>query len=279
MVKKVIPYETLYDLYVVQKLNLKQVAKQLQVHETTVAKRLKEYKIPTRGSSQQNRKYYCNEHYFDTIDTKSKAYLLGLICADGWVAGRPKNKRGNPCTLGLCLHNKDREVVEFLKSELQAQHPICKVKKHDAVSISINSVYLCSVLIGYGIVPNKSLTLNLEQVIEKANIDVALIPSFLLGYFDGDGGIRSCLGRNRKTVQWSCDFVGTFQTCQFLQRYFGEGKLWDEKSSGGNTYRFTLSGTNQVFRNLNKLYESHNGFCMERKHSKFLVLKGLLSQR
>lgn len=267
--KIVIPKNELYDLYVCKNYTSKDIAKIYGTSTITINRRLKEYGIAIK---KPNRKYLFNESYFDIIDTKDKAYLLGLIASDGWVA--KGNKRGNTIVVGLSLHQNDKEVVEYFKQQLQSPVPL--KRNGNNIQITVCSTHMCKSLEKYGIVPNKSLIISLEDVINKANMDDGLIPSFLLGYFDGDGGIRYCYGSNGKTIQWRCSFTGTNETCLFLQRYFGEGKIIKENTPGENTYTYSLSGTNQVFRNLNKLYESHNSFCMERKHSKFLVLKSLV---
>jgi hypothetical protein len=55
-----------------------------------------------------------NTSYFHIIDTKAKAYLLGFIAADGSVV-----KSGNTRYLTITLKYEDKEVLEFLKTELQ----------------------------------------------------------------------------------------------------------------------------------------------------------------
>lgn len=267
--KIVIPKNELYDLYVCKNYSSKDIAELYGVSSITINRRLKEYGITIK---KPNRKYLFNESYFDMIDTKDKAYLLGLITSDGWVA--KGNKRGNTIVIGLSLHQNDREVVEYFKQQLQSPAPL--KRNGNSIQITVCSTHMCKSLEKYGIIPNKSLIVKLEDIINRTKMDDKLIPSFLLGFFDGDGGIRCCYGSNGKTIQWSCSFTSTKDSCLFLQKYFGEGKIIKENTPGGNTYTYSLSGTNQVFRNLNKLYESHNSFCMERKHSKFLVLKSLV---
>ena len=50
--------------------------------------------------------------YFKVIDTPVKAYLLGLLMADGYVTGTQRLQ------LGLALRDYDRKLVELLRDEL-----------------------------------------------------------------------------------------------------------------------------------------------------------------
>ena len=267
--------QELYELYIEKRMSTKELGRMYGVASDTIVKRLHDYNIPVRHSSEINRRYKLNENYFDVINTKEKAYLLGLICADGWIAD---NKRGNNCLLGLAFQQRDFELLEFVKTSLEATNPI-KPIKNNSVCLTVHSVTLVSKLQEYGIIPNKSLTLNIEDVINKCSITEDLIPSFILGYFDGDGGIYSNIGHNGKTVQWVCGFTGTYETCLFLKRYFNVGFIVDEKSKNGNTYTYKGSGRNVVDSILGTLYNSHsNSFYLSRKKDKFLELKSPLSQ-
>lgn len=266
--KIIIDKQELERLYIEEERSTKEIGKIFNTTSKTIVKRLHEFDIPIRQSTTINRKYKMDEHYFDVINSKDKAYLLGLICADGWI--------GRNDTIGLAFQTKDKELIEFAKDCLKADNPI--KEKDNKVEITFHSIVMTNKLIGYGIVPNKSLILNINDVIKKAMIPKELIPSFILGYYDGDGGIYSCLGHNKKTVQWTCGFTGTYGTCLFLKEYFDKGFIVDEKSKSGNTFTYKGSGRNIVASILNKLYNSHeDSFCLKRKKDKFLELKSPLS--
>lgn len=276
LVRKInIDKQILYELYVEQNKSTKEIATLFNTSAKTVRLRLHEYGIKVKQSCEINRKYSFNEHYFDTIDNECKAYLLGFICADGWIAN---NKYGKPSLLGIMIQQQDIEIIEYFKNSLNHNKETFIVK-NNAIGINFHSVQMATTLFDYGVIPNKSLTLNIANVIELANIDDSLIPSFLLGYFDGDGGIYSTFGANKKTLQWSCGITGTLETCLFLQQWFGGGHIVDEHSKNGNTYTFKLSGINITYNGLKRLYETHKDFCLSRKKNKFLEMKSLLNQR
>lgn len=269
MLKIEIDKEELIDLYVKQGMRTKDIAKIYNVTPKTIRFRLHEHGIEVRQSCIENRKNTFNENYFDTIDTQAKAYILGFICADGWVA---TNRCGNPNLVGLMIQERDVEILEFIKDELNVKG--CKPSTgNGAIGLNLCSVKMAKTLNSYGVVPNKSLTLDIEEVINKAQISKHLIPSFVLGYYDGDGGIYSTLGRNKKTLQWSCGFTGTMETCKYLQKFFNDGHIVDEKAKSGRVFTFKMSGRNRVVEGLEKLYGQHETFCFYRKYQKFLVAK------
>lgn len=276
MPKKINIDETeIVRLYVEEKWRTKDIAEYFKVSKDLITRRLHKNGIKLRGSNELNRKYNFNEEYFDLINTKEKAYLLGLICADGWVA--QGGKRGRPNVLGLAFQIKDQELIEFAINQIGSNKQI-KVVKNSA-QVTFNSVKLVSRLMEYGVVPNKSLTLNIENVIKQAKIPKELVPSFLLGYFDGDGCITSTQHTQHKhIIMWTCTFIGTLETCNFLLNYFNTGFLVDEKSTNKKTYRYQVGGINKVNGVLTALYEQHNGFCLSRKYEKFLVMKSRLKQ-
>ena len=87
----IIPYNKLtqfnkqeiINLYYAEKgLSFKEIAVKINVSERAVSRVLREANINTRL---KNKYVINNENYFDCIDTEFKAYILGFICADGYV--------------------------------------------------------------------------------------------------------------------------------------------------------------------------------------------------
>lgn len=258
--------QDLYDLYVIQEMSTKDIAKIYSTTSKTIRLRLHKYGFEVRQSTTINRKYKINENYFDSIDTQNKAYVLGLLCADGWLG---RNKYGNLNKIGFAFQSKDLELLEFIANELNYTGNIKQA--NGAYTFTLCSTYLASKVSQYEILDNKSLTLDIGAVV--SHIDEGLIPSFILGYFDGDGGIYCSLGSNKKTLQWSCGFTGTKDTCLFLKSYFDTGFLVDEKSKSGLVYTYKISGRLKVADALSKLYENHEGYCLKRKRDRFLSCK------
>lgn len=264
--------QDLIELYVNRQLSTKEIGSVYGVTGKTIRQHLHKNGIKVRQSNVNNRKHFFDETYFDTIDSYNKAYLLGFICADGWVA---KNRVGNCDKLGVGIHRQDEELLLFMKKELSSENHKITEKKDVYRIISFCSVHMAGTLNSYGVVPNKSLVMSIEDVINRANIPQEFIPSFILGYFDGDGGIYSCPHtRCKTTIMWSCGFTGTMDTVLFLKRYFNDvGFIIDEKAKSGLTYTYSVSGRNRVNQVLSVLYDNHKGFCLKRKKDKFIQMK------
>jgi DNA-binding transcriptional regulator WhiA len=135
-------------------------------------------------------KYFdLNEKYFDVIDTEEKAYILGLIFADGNVSdGKDKHYR-----LRVTLKKDDNLLLERIKCELEFTGDIkirelkSKTRKkpepYFICELGISNKYMINRLKELGCVPNKSL------IVKYPEIPKRLDKHFLRGYFDGNGSI------------------------------------------------------------------------------------------
>lgn len=128
------------------------------------------------------KKYEYNEHYFDVIDTQEKAYILGLLYADGCN----NDKKG---TIYLSLQEQDKHILEEINNLIENSKPLYFVesrnKSHsNTYQIVLYSKHLCKVMNNYGMTPRKSLTLQFPLW-----MDENLYFHFLRGYVDGDGSM------------------------------------------------------------------------------------------
>ena len=121
----------------------------------------------------RKRKYTLNENYFNDIDSKDKAYILGFIYADGSVYNN---------YLNIGIHKRDVSVLNFIKKEMRYNGPL--YINGEYVKLTISSKKIVNSLKELGIIRNKTyVSKKLPQ------ITTHLLPSFLLGFFDGDGSI------------------------------------------------------------------------------------------
>lgn len=127
------------------------------------------------------RKYYFNENYFEKIDTEEKAYFLGLLMADGYVATTER-------FISLALKNEDCGILYMLKKELNSDAPLGNKKNCTQKVFTMCSKKLVNDLKQLGLTRNKTFTLQFPIIPKR------LIRHFIRGYFDGDGyvGERQC---------------------------------------------------------------------------------------
>ena len=137
-----------------------------------------------------NRVKSINENVFNEINDEKSAYFLGLIYADGNLS---KRKNWNSWSLSMCQSEKDFDIIIKFKDFLETDRKITETKNKKYYIISINSEKICSNLIKFGVVPNKSLVLKFPDF-----IDERLMPHFIRGYFDGDGSVWE--GKRKKII-------------------------------------------------------------------------------
>ena len=160
----------------------------LGVSERAVARVLKDRGINT---SLKNR-YTLDEEFFDVIDTEAKAYILGLLYADGFVGNEKFNN------VSISLKESDVDILERMKSEIKFTGNLRHIinSGFNAYTgqyvLNFSSKHMTARLREIGLYPNKSMTLDLLP-----DLDDNLIRHFIRGYFDGDG----CVGfYNNKSI-------------------------------------------------------------------------------
>ena len=129
-----------------------------------------------------------NDRFFEKINTPTKAYWLGFLLADGWVAYRGLI----PKETGLALQVKDEEHLELFKNDTGYSGRI--VRKLNKNSLSKNGLSMLATIritcqrftehaIKAGIKPRKSGKLQIPPEAHKFPSD------FVRGFADGDGSI------------------------------------------------------------------------------------------
>lgn len=163
-----------------------------------VARILNEAGINTK----RRNRYTLNESYFDVIDSQVKAYLLGLLAADGCVTR----------TNYVAFESIDRELTELLSNELQYSGKIRIVKPQGYAPhyrINFSSQRLANALSSYSIVTGRMFS----GIYYFPNSEYLAL--YVLGYFDGDGCAYANEGRSGGLV---C-IVGSFEfTCELARR-------------------------------------------------------------
>ena len=161
-----------------QGYSMEYIAKKYGVSRSTISTLLKDNNIKIRPAYKTT--YTLNEKFFDIIDTPEKAYIIGMLAADGCVC---KN------TITLSLQENDKHILEEINSLLGSNRPLHFIKMDvgkNKWSLVITNKYMSNSLISKGIIENKSLFLEYPEC-----ITVDLFPHFLRGLLDGDGTIGS----------------------------------------------------------------------------------------
>lgn len=224
------------------------------------------------------RRYKVDDYYFDCINTQTKAYFLGLMYADGC----------NRVELGhsfISLQENDKQILEIFRKEIKTDKELYFVQKHmiyKSYSLTICSKNISQKLNELGCVPRKSLILKFpteDQVPKK------FLKSFLLGYYDGDGGLtyginnRGCLGA-KFSITSTEDFCIGYADIIKKELNIHSTIYIPNKNRGiiKTTRALNIGGMDQIIRVLEWLYQDAKVY-IKRKFDKFQNLKHELYER
>jgi len=260
-------YDRIADKYL-NGMSQYKISYDLLVSDMCIRKELGKRNIQRRSYSENNRRYNRNSHYFDKIDTQNKAYILGLLFADG-------NNHIEHNAITLSLQEEDGYILEFVKKELEYEGPIRFKPLHEKNEnyknqyiLCINDPYMSKHLEKLGVVNAKSL-----KVIFPDYIRMKFINHFVRGYFDGDG----CISVNASSGKPRVSICGTYEFCERLSCIIhsmnGTCSIYHPKQcTNKNTYTLNIEGYNSVNNFMEWLYYDAE-FKMERKYQKYLSIK------
>lgn len=248
-------------------LSLSEIASRYNVGASTINCILKECGVCLR-----KRKYSLNENYFDIIDTQNKAYILGLLYADGC-----NHIDGN--TVSISLQEEDRYILDKINSEIGSNRPLLFIdykKKNNNYKnqyrLFIASKYICNVLNNYGMCKAKSLVLNFPECLTEE-----FYPHFIRGYFDGDG----CVYYDKKRNKYHVQILGTKQFCQKLSELLCvidcKHHITHAKHHNENTIVLEMCGNKSSFKFLSWIYQDAEMY-LTRKYSKYISLNKMYNE-
>ena len=218
---------------------------------------------------------YKNE--FHKIDTKEKAYLIGLFYADGCITTR------NAVRISLT----DEQLIDdihnlfpfFNKSsyDFSKYNPNCKIQ----YSLSKRNKQLHQDFYNIGVVNNKS-DFN-SELLHIPNMPSDLLSHFIRGYFDGDGSISIASARPNLRRAEICSTSLTFmkEVMSTLNSYGINTPIFRKKNLDGNKILYVLEWIKSsdilslkdfLYRNssihLNRKYDLFQSFTPVKKISK-----------
>lgn len=181
--------------------SLTKICAKYHMNRKTLSDRLKElgYEI----INHQNKLKF-NENIFDSIDSEEKAYWLGFIYADGYIA-----KGRNDFELSLSILDKEHldkfnTFMQYSGNNVKIGNIKLNEKEFSRCRWSVRNKHLHETLISKGCVPAKSSILQFPNLNIFSN--VSLVKHFIRGYIDGDG----CISYNDKDhTNMSLNILGT----------------------------------------------------------------------
>jgi len=245
-----------------EKLNL--IVKEYDVTISAIYKRMESRDIPRLSQSVTQRKYVINESFFDVINTEEKAYILGLMWADGCI--RTKNN-----TVYIELQETDKDILLKIRNLIQPSKDLMfinkkNIKHKNTYRFTICNKHINNKLLLHGLCENKSFS------IKPPVIDEELVNHFIRGFFDGDGCISSYLVKGKyKTSSFS--ITSNIEILNYIQNIFiaklglTKTKIQTDKR-GNNICSLVYGGRNNCIKIKNYLYYNSTIY-MDRKFKKF----------
>ena len=237
---------------------LASIAKELHLAAETIREILIQNNIEIRKPTEYARKYKLNERYFDTIDTQDKAYMLGLLYADG-------NRSGSANSIFISLQERDKNILVKMKQCLDSDAPLHFIDNsnipntQNLYALLITSKHMAESLYKYGIVPCKEFKTTFPYF-----LDDRLIRHFIRGYLDGDG----CIDKKYKRVI----LTGTVMLLSGVKEYL-ENKLGVHCTmrhyKNNITCDIQIAGNRQSKMVLDYLYDDANLY-IERKYNTYI---------
>ena len=245
-------------------LTNKEISKKYNLNRCVVQQILKKNNIKLKPSSETSRKHkLINEKYFDVIDTEEKAYVLGLLYADGYI-----NKNG----FEISLVEIDKEILEKLSTIFYDKIILGYRKEKKYISgskylskpqyrLTITSTKMKNDLIKHGCVQAKTFKIRLPKLEDN------LYKHFIRGYFDGDGCV--CIPKKRPQ-NITVTITSNTKFCDEIAEYITNIVKINMKSCirYNDVGVVRLTGRKQVVKFMNWLYDVSN-IHLKRKYEKY----------
>ena len=215
------------------------------------------------------RKYTLNENYFEEIDSSNKSYILGFIYADGSI-----NKKNNSLT--ICLSEKDKDVLKFIKKELNYSGIIKNkiINNRNYSLVNIVSKKLINDLVDLGIIQNKTYLSN-----SLPKVPINYYNDMIRGFFDGDGSIY-----RDKLNQYTVCFSSNIKILKNIKEYLlskdiesSNIRLRNKNSSYSAMLEIRGSYKIEKFEKL--IYYNKDLYSLKRKVDKFKEFNEHISNR
>lgn len=225
-----------------------------------------------------------NEHFFDVIDDENKAYWIGFIWCDGYMAIRNrKNRKSTSYEFKLTLKEDDYRHLEKFNQALGGKYKVKYYKmssgfmsgQKEARLLITNQHFGKTLVEKYGLVPRRNDCSKIIQSIPKH-----LMKHFIRGVIEADGTFSKY-----KIVEKGYDVnkyrvsIGTNEDIvRFIEKHLmdnsiiniAERKLYQRHAGQDGEYKtLEISGKAQTLNILNYIYDDASIY-LDRKYEKYL---------
>lgn len=230
-------------------------------------------------------RYSFNEHYFDTIDNEYKAYWIGFIWCDGYMAIRNRNNHIS-YEFKLSLKNTDCEHLKKFNTHLDGNYEInfydCNSsfgKTTESRLLITNQHFGRTLVDKYGIIPHRKDCSKLLN-----NIPDHLMKHFIRGVLDADGSFLkyNIVERGYDVTKYHISVGTNEQILRAIEKHLIDqhlvascerklNKRHKENNRDGEYRSLDFSGKNQCINILNYIYKDAMVY-LDRKYNKYLQI-------
>lgn len=244
-------------LYIEEKLSTWDIGPKFNVLNVCIMKVLKRNGIILRNRSDAAKMYSVDRNYFNHVDTKEKAYILGLMYSDGNVWKD---------SFTLCLKYNDKYILELIASELKSTGPLNfrkggkntnNTNRSDAWILRIHDKDFVSTIKKLGIVERKTSKLQFPYWLNKK-----LWAAFILGLLDGDGSVSIYKNNLKVNIAGAKNMTNDIKNIAISELQI-PSRLYFPSNSNGTVVNFDSSPRSLKF--LNWLYSNPPKFFFRRK--------------
>lgn len=237
---------------------IKEISKIFNFGERRVSNILKKYDVTILKSYERPSKYTLDENYFDEINTQDKAYLLGLLYADG-------TNRGN--CFEISLQERDKDILDKMNNAIGSNRNLSFIdyssknpNYQNQYSLHVYNRHMCEQLSLHGMVKRKSLILKFPKWLNEN-----LYSHFIRGYFDGDGFVSKDYKNAKSSIVSTEDFCKAVQNILKEKLCINSYIYLCHNNINTTTRTLQISGRNQIRKFLDYIYYDANLY-LKRKY-------------
>lgn len=215
--------------------------------------------------NQHKKPVYKDIQYFNKINTKEKAYILGFFLGDGSIDKEDK------FTLSVMLD--DKEILDFIQSELG-----CNITISNKLNKAKRIFPHTSIKIGNNILIRDLKMLFGGRLKEERHIPIiskSLEKYLLLGFFDAEGCITWGHRKDRERVWQKISFTSQYKMLDGIQNILLKNNISTKIHPKGKEKCFVLEFAKKdtVLQFINWLYSDKNFIILHRKYEKAHALR------
>jgi hypothetical protein len=210
--------------------------------------------------------YDIDTSYFSSIDSPDKAYWLGALAADGCIYHKQ-----NKWVFQFLVAEKDQQWLQAFRDAIHSTHPFRILPGGfgtPCIRLTIVNQQFCT--------PLREIGLKSDDILTR--LPESLRCHFIRGLSDGDGCIRTAIGKPRHTgyipqvLQWSL-VSQSYELLQSIQVVIAKYcDITPQKMRfHSNVWEWRVRGNKQVKRIAEYLYPNGTYSFLTRKRDKFEV--------